>query len=301
MNRFSMTFDDLLAPFGTAPLEDGIQSLTSLLTGSNTLLRAAFVIPHIPQLFSVPQIPSPVSTADFPPRPARRSRVSTFGRKRARRIQAPDHSVTCCICLLNLEADDEDTVTLPCSHSLHRLCLFSVLTAPSLGANGMLRCPLCRSSIDRHDLHTMGFFQGTPLQAISGVDTSPGRLATAARRCNAIRTLSHGRLGHIAATTSQPVCRVVARLVQQCAGTEPLDGFLYNTCVLAIERSLFHKKHFSESMQMQPPTNDSMDGVDTFRLQLARGITQTLGSCDGEDCHVDVLIRSANVVAAEYS
>ena len=59
----------------------------------------------------------------------------------------------CCICL---ELLGEGVSTLPCRHTLHSRCLWAIPSNGTLGANGMMRCPLCRADVDRHSLGHMG-------------------------------------------------------------------------------------------------------------------------------------------------
>ena len=170
-------------------------------------------------------------------------------------------------CVVCLEAlPPRGTLTLPCKHVFHRTCIFSVLTSPVLGACSMLRCPMCRMSVDRHDLRAMG------------LDVSPQRLALAHQRCSSLRHLASGFSLY---SSHQPVLRGIAVLVQQCADTEAADGFLYNAAILAIERSLFHRMNLVKSLEMQlrTPRNRRFDPVEFIRTSLA--------------CHVEVLIHTA--------
>ena len=201
-------------------------------------------------LAPVPQLPSPISTSDFP------------DRRRPRKRSRPVPDADCAICLESARRG-APTLSLPCAHTFHRTCLFAVLTAPVLGACSMLRCPMCRSSVDRYDLRAMD------------LDVSPDRLALAQRRCHGLRRIA---TGHPAAP---PTAVTVARLVRRCAATDAVDGFLYNTAVLALERSLFHRLQLARSLEMQlhAPRNRRFDVVEFIRTTVA--------------CHVEVLIRTA--------
>ena len=204
----------------------------------------------------IPQLPVPMSTIDFPDkRRGRRARK----RLRTAALLASD----CAVCLEDLPSS---ALPLPCGHRFHRACIFAVLTSPVLGACSMMRCPMCRAAVDRHDLGAMGF------------DVSPRRLALAHSRCVSLRCLAVGIgpfAGHL------PVLRTISLLVRQCADTEAVDGFLYNAAVLAIERSLFHRINLAKSIevQLQAPRNRRFEPVEFIRTSVA--------------CHVEVLMHTA--------
>ena len=79
---------------------------------------------------------------------------------------------------------------------------------------------------------------------------------------------------------------LVCDLVQRCTETEALDGFLYNACILALERAVFHHVGFARSLdaQMRAPRNQLFDPMEFIRTSLA--------------CHVEVLMSTASTVAA---
>ena len=164
-----------------------------------------------------PLLPTPLSTTEFPDRIARKRPKG----KRRRSPAASCEARFCAICLEPLV--DARIAELPCGHAFHRCCVFGLLTAPALGSASMLTCPLCRGTIDRYTVRSFG------------CDVSPQRLALAQRRCFALRLLCTG--DPVDTAPMQTVCR----LVKECAKTEAVDGFLYNACVIALERALFHR------------------------------------------------------------
>lgn len=146
-----------------------------------------------------------------------------------------------------------------------------------------------------------------------------GRLAIAAGRCDGLRKLTTGSVQQTAAASSQPVLnrilgqprirmvqtRVVSLLVQQCAQTEAIDGFLYNSCILAIDRALSHKKRFYDAMQIQARLTQASptDTGTSFDAHLVNQSTYLPNACvqiDDSECHIEVLIRSANAIAMEH-
>ena len=239
----------------------------------DTSLLSAFLLPsNLLQTLPVPQLPTPVSTADFPDsgamslmpsrsphtRPTTTSRCAT---KRKRHVPAPD----CCIYLETVSSGL--AATLPCEHVLHRLCLFSLMNSPVLGALSMVRCPLCRYAIDRYDL------RGT-------CDVTVPRVIQTAKRCAGIRLLTNGY--HLSPV--DPPSRIVARLIQDCKDTSADDGFVYNIAILSIERAISHRLRFVQTlaMQLQAPQNQLHDPLEFISENLA--------------CHVEVLMRVANHV-----
>jgi hypothetical protein len=179
-----------------------------------------------------------------------------------------DDGHDCVICLEPV-VGATTLLTLPCGHAFHRVCVFAVLTAPVLGACSMFRCPMCRASVDRHDLGALG------------VDVSPHRLCLAQQRCDSLRRLVAGvQTPH---HQQLPVMHAVATLVRRCTATEAVDGFLYNVAVLAIERTLFHRINLIRSLetQLRAPRNRRFDPVEFIRTSLA--------------CHVEHLIRTATM------
>lgn len=102
-------------------------------------------------LLAVPQLPTPVCTADFPDAHKGVRHTSPPLPQKQRRL------TNCSICLESMRP--VRSLTLPCGHTHHRVCIFSVLTVPVLGAQSMLRCPLCRYSLDRYDLRSLGCVQ----------------------------------------------------------------------------------------------------------------------------------------------
>lgn len=72
-------------------------------------------------------------------------------------------------------------------------------------------------------------------------------------------------------------------LVQQCGDTEAVDGFLYNCTLLAIERSLCHRRSLVQSLftQLRAPRNRHFETLEFIRTTVA--------------CHVEVLMRTSMV------
>lgn len=113
---------------------------------------------------------------------------------------------------------------------------------------------------------------------MSGFNVSPKRLHQAARCCNAIRTLSttNGSTSHVS----------VCQLVRQCQKTEAIDGFLYNTCVLSIERSLAHKRMFIRGL-----TNEM--NIPRRRRSISSSVISFIE--ERLACHIDVLIHTSHI------
>lgn len=233
-------------------------------------------------------MPSPISTVDFPlPTAVRRTKrkrtLPALARQRGRTIvqfsgsyQAPE---TCCVCLDGLLLTAADEVELPgCRHRLHSRCLWAVLTGPSLGADSMMRCPMCRQALDRYDLRDMGCAVG------------PADLRCLAQACHAFRSLLTSRTGRLHAEDPVAHATQVAHAIRQAATLTARDGFVYNTCILSLERMLDHKLQF----------------VNTLAVQLSvqrRGVWPAGAVTDFVDsalaCHVDVLRATARAVAAD--
>lgn len=212
--------------------------------------------------------PAPITTREFPWRRGDRKRPLDSGGAKGRprrRLDAGDD-----VCAVCLEPLHRQVGLLPCQHRLHHACLWGILPLPALGASAMLRCPLCRHALDRHDLRALGY------------EVSPGRLARLARDCQHFRALLAGssplapRGGpeHRAATVE----RVLA-----CSRLGPADGFLYNTCVLALDRMLHDRRQFAHTLAVQLASQhgDPPDTHDFVQMCLA--------------CHVEVLQHTGTV------
>ena len=111
-----------------------------------------------------------------------------------------------------------------------------------------------------------------------GIPVSPSRLKLVARRCNAIQSL-HMTVG---LESSAMVCR----LIRQCEGTAATDGFVYNTCLLAIDRSLSHKQTFMDVLKVDVH-NQIRRGATTDRMNTL--IEEQLA------CHIDTLIHTSHI------
>ena len=213
----------------------------------------------------IPEIPTPVSTAGFPDSEApirKRTRSSTSSlSKRACLSPTPD----CCICLEPVL--HSNAATLACKHTLHRVCLFSLMTFPVLGARSMVHCPLCRHALDRYDIKIL-------------CDVSVLRLVQAAKRCSGLRKLTTGACS----SSREPSFQVAAKLIQGCNKMTADDGFVYNVCVLAIERANTHRLNFARTlgMQLKSSRNQIHDQVEFIAQNLA--------------CHIEVLMRTSNQV-----
>lgn len=206
--------------------------------------------------------PQPISTAAFPD--LRRSIPPARGTKRALRSSPADGC--CCVCLETLFPNA--VATLPsCHHQLHRRCLFGVLSSGALGAQGMVRCPLCRAAVDRYDCGDLG------------MDVRPAALRAVAQRCAAVRALTDGAARWAAppASPSEAVARLVAQSTHTCAA----DGFVYNCAILAIERSLYHRRTLSLSLAIDLHRNLAPAAAD-----LPAYIDTTVM------CHVEVLMHT---------
>ena len=96
----------------------------------------------------------PVITTEFPdtvkPTLLKRKRVT-------RKTAKEDLTCECSICLEPVVVSCRSDIKLPCGHVFHRICVFAILTTSTLGSDSMMRCPLCRYKLDRHDLEG-GFF-----------------------------------------------------------------------------------------------------------------------------------------------
>ena len=262
----------LLSSLPLAPVTSTATLLIDLDDPFGQFLEAAVV--HGGPLSGSASSAGPISTVDFP-RPT--------DRKRTRRVRRPTaRGEGCCICLESLAAPGRppgaegggglrrprgSVVTLPCTHSLHDRCLWAVQTNGSLGATSMMRCPLCRFALDRYSLYAMGY------------DVRPSQLVGIAGACGAFRALLTNDLWR---QHRGPDARRLAlvRAIRQCRSLSALDGFVYNTCVVALERMLQHKRLMVHTLRLQmgrrPP-----DPMEVIRSTLAY--------------HVDVLIHTAHV------
>ena len=198
----------------------------------------------------VPSLPIAISTTAFPPPPGWRPR------KRGRRHQEVDDCGTCCICLETLADADANNQLPSCSHVLHAHCLWGMLTSTVFGSGSMMRCPLCREEVDRYDLLVMGY-----------VAARPSRLRVIDRACNAFSSLIGD---HHPADPRGSRSEQCAYTIQVASKLCASDRFLYNVCLLALERMVQHKRSFALSL----PRDADPDTVDSM---LA--------------CHVDVLLH----------
>lgn len=223
------------------------------------------IIPSI-----IPQIPRPLTTTGFPLPRFSGGRFTVDGREPStKRPRLADGSIP--VCPICLEDVTSAWMCLPCGHRMHRVCAYGLLTLPALGSGGMMRCPMCRDTIDRYDLQEMG------------LDVSPPQLQRIAVRCNAVRALGSG--GGMD-SRMQPNYAAVARLVRQSSGARASDGFVYNTVLLAIERAIFHRKGLVRGLADQ--------------LAVRQTPLDTITFIDGViKSHVDVLIGAAHAVVTD--
>ena len=228
-----------------------------------------------PPPFSLPP-PAPVTTAAFPD-------GRGAGRRPGRGQKRPRKGPACCICLEPLWSGDRRQLRLPCGHRFHNPCAYNLLTAGSLGAESMLRCPLCRRTVDRYDLRAVP----------GGPCVGPAALRGVSRRCASFRALPLGSFAGAGAAAAAPVAEVVARLVQDCIATRASDGFVYNCCLLAIDRALFHRSNLIRVMDAQ--LRDACAGAPARggALDVAAFVETTVA------CHLEVLMRTATAPADE--
>lgn len=191
-------------------------------------MNIMFVIPGdtIAPQSPASSFPEPYTTALFP-KPA-----MTKKRKKC----TTDDDECCVICLESLNCE---SLRLVCGHHFHRHCILALLPCADVyGERSMLRCPVCRETIVLEDL-----------PAILGV---PGLL-----RCSSLVQI-HRRVALMRSlfpslpswyvrnpATAPPPHRVVKAL----SSVSDVDGFVYNTALLCIERSLVHRFLFQRFIQ----------------------------------------------------
>lgn len=198
-----------------------------------------------------------------------------------------EEETTCCICLEPLGPAKQygrQVTGFPCNHRFHAICMWSILNASCLGAKSMMQCPLCRDqgsfwqgkkrksargTLDRYDMWSMGY------------PVNPQRLRLIAAACIDWRTMLD-RTQPFSPSVIHP--SVLARQVTRCARLTPFDGFVYNSCILALDRMIAHKVAMARSLAMQyhslcPASADLADFVQQ-RLVV----------------HLDVLLHSASAV-----
>ena len=224
--------------------------------------------------------PGPVTTREFPWRRVDRKRPIDAGADPSARrrpgcgASAAAVDEACAICLEPLR---RQVGRLPCRHRLHHACMWGILPMPVLGASSMLRCPLCRQALDRHDLDRLGY------------DVSPRRLADVARGCRDFRALLQGHgpaspmeavFGGLGRPSAGPAERgALVQRILGCGRLGPADGFVYNTCVLPLERMLHHRLGFVHNVAAQLAMEPGTDACDLIENWLS--------------CHVDVLMHTS--------
>ena len=193
------------------------------------------------------QLVGSLTTSEFPmPCGRKRTRRGTRlgihhrGRHEAVPMGPPPANETCCVCLEEFHV--LPTAVLACHHVLHEPCLWGLQTNNTLGASSMMRCPLCRHPLDRHSLTAMGY------------DVRPSQLRRIGRACHAFRSLMMNDSWRHRCPCARRKSLVQA--IVDCRSLTALDGFLYNTCLCALERMLQHKTlivHTLESQLRHPP------------------------------------------------
>jgi hypothetical protein len=146
----------------------------------------------------------------------------------------------------------------------------------------MMHCPLCRGTLDRYDLRNLGY------------SVSPMCLSSVATACADWRLLLHPRQTH-------PHPGAMAKQVVRCARMSASDGFVYNCCVLAIDRMINHKRALVRILAVQWQVHQSSFSSSLSPLcadvsaavDLADFVQQRLAS------HVEVLIHSASAILAD--
>lgn len=111
-----------------------------------------------------------------------------------------------------------------------------------------------------------------------GYPVNPQRLRLIAAACNDWRMM----LDRTMASLTHP--SVLARQVTRCARLTPSDGFVYNSCILALDRMIVHKVAMARSLATQ------YHGFCSASTDLADFVQQRLMA------HVDVLLHSASAV-----
>jgi hypothetical protein len=260
---FSVTAISLVDVLPRDPGDDGEFDPMFLLSEIFSDRAPAFLFAAAPVVGSHP---TAVTTADFPDVSRPPAPASVRGRKRPRGVQ-------CCICLESVAPSDRRQIRLPCGHAFHGVCAYNLLNGAGPGAGSMMRCPLCRRCVDRYDL-----------QGILGPErVGPTALRRVSRCCSSFRSLLTGAFAHAPA----PAAQVAARLVQRCSQTQAADGFVYNCCVLAIDRALFHRCNLVRVIDAQ--LRDRRAGERGAPLDVCAFVDNTVA------CHLEVLMRTAAV------
>lgn len=207
--------------------------------------------------------PGPVTTREFPP--AKQPQYS-------KRI-LDDHEVDKSVCPVCLEDLCHGVCRLFCDHRLHHHCFWGILPINTRGADAMVRCPMCRATVDRDTLRLLGY------------DVSVTHLAVVGRACRDYRDLLHGSTSTLPQyhVSPSPERRMdLVRRILSCGRLEPADGLLYNVCVLPLDRMIADKHAFMASLSIQlataPASIDPKELIDTATA-----------------VHVDVLLHTAHI------
>lgn len=116
----------------------------------------ASIIGHtLGSMNNMDNLPVPITTTEFPDIQKGHRRLGKRIRTSVQLVLCPPTIENCPICL----EDMTDTIQIPCGHTFHRICIFSVLTTTTMGSDSMMRCPLCRYRLDRYDLLRVNFFE----------------------------------------------------------------------------------------------------------------------------------------------
>lgn len=216
-------------------------------------------------------IPGPITTREFP---FPGGKKPPYLKRSADADRGGDTTACCPICLDPLTCG---VCRLFCDHRLHHQCLWGILPVSALGGCTMLRCPMCRATMDRYTLRLLGY------------DVSVPNLRVVSRGCQDFRDMLHvnpmmGLLQVDGGQSPNPDSRrrMVHRILNTCL-LGPADGFLYNVCVLAIDRMIADKRSFATNLRVQVATADACTDVHAL-VQAAVA------------CHVDVLIHASHVI-----
>lgn len=258
-----MEFGSITIGLVNFPLFGSDESMQSM---SSTLVPT-FLSTQLLNNLNVHTTLSPISTSIFPDRErTKRIKGVRRGMRNVYYKRLWTRTKECCICLEPIRRIH--ICQLPCGHTMHRLCVCSLLNSLVHGSQSMLRCPLCRYELDRFSLQSMGFAMG------------PARIAAASRRCHALRSLGGGMF------SGDPTLETTARMVQRCHGMVAPDGLIFNVCALSIERALQHRLAFGgilkTELKLAVRINSNIDVVDFISRKLA--------------CHIDVLMHTGNVI-----
>ncbi|CAK0820035.1 unnamed protein product [Prorocentrum cordatum] len=110
------------------------------------IAKVALFAPLAIMVFQLVWLVAGISRRHVAVRMYRRRRLARLGalRRAASCVVEVFSQEDCCICLADLERDEDLTMLLPCKHVVHHACYSSWVSAPSYTVSH-LRCPLCNS------------------------------------------------------------------------------------------------------------------------------------------------------------